>query len=156
MSGFDWNTPFANTRTPAPADITPASVAKIMPTDLNINPNNLKPAQNQAPTPDSQVSPLNFGSFSTINTIVGTANILILPAPSTKRIYLLIQNVSAANNLFVGFGNAVTPTTGIKIPPGGNYELNAIIPQDDVNIVADGLNTACAIIYSNKGINEGV
>jgi hypothetical protein len=39
-----------------------------------------------------------------------------------NRVYLLIQNKSAADSVFVSFGTAKGITDSIEIPAGGNYE----------------------------------
>jgi len=153
---FNWNSPFSNTRRSSQEAAQPVSVAHVAPTDLVASLDRLKAPPGKVDTPASNVNPLNFGSFGTLNVLIGLTAQLVLPAPTTKRIYLLIQNTHPTQNLFVGFGNSITSTAGIKIPPGGNYELNATVPQDDVNLAADGLNTSAVIVYSNKGVNEGM
>lgn len=152
---FGWS-PFAATRQPNAAPSAPSQVVRVLPTDLGVDVGRLKPAPNNSAPPPSSVDPLKYGSFSQVNPIVGTQPALVLPAPSTKRIYLLIQNTHPTQNIFVGFGNAVTPASGLKIPPGGNYELSTVIPQDDVYLVADGINTTAVLTFSNKGLNESV
>ena len=57
---------------------------------------------------------------------------LALPFNRNRR-YLIIQNVSAATNLFLGFGAGATDTTGILIlPAGGNYLADYACPPDEI------------------------
>lgn len=59
---------------------------------------------------------------------------LALPA-NHLRSYLIVQNRSAATNLFIGFGAAATETTGILIlPGGGNYLADYMVPTDEIYI----------------------
>lgn len=157
MSGFDWlsrnNSAFANTRMMKIAGSQ--KVVDIPPHDIGASKSSLLPAPGKAePTPQS-INPLVFGSFSTQQLLIGLADQIVLYQPPTKRIYLLIQNTHATQNLYIAFGTASAVNSGIRIPPGGNYELNTTIPQDDIHLIADGINTTGVLIYSNKGVNEG-
>lgn len=50
-----------------------------------------------------------------------------------NRVYLIVQNVSAATNLFLGFGSGATETNGILIlANGGNYLADYSVPLDDI------------------------
>jgi hypothetical protein len=74
---------------------------------------------------------------------VGTQAVLVRKAES--RIYLLIQNTSLANQLFVAFGYAPQIVTGgatgfLLAPNGGSIEPSAV-PQQDVWLVASGAGT---------------
>lgn len=75
------------------------------------------------------------------------ATVLVLPA--TSRIYLLIQNLDAAANMFLGFGFKPDGAggLGLKIIPGGYYEPFQV-PQNDVFIAGSGVGNAC-VIFSN-------
>lgn len=59
---------------------------------------------------------------------------LALPA-NYLRCYLIIQNVSAATNLYIGFGAAATASNGLLIlPNGGNFLADYQAPTDDIYI----------------------
>lgn len=60
-----------------------------------------------------------------------------LLAASTTRQYLMIQNKDASGNIYVNFGAAATVANGIKIPPGGNYELNNIVSTQAIFAIGD-------------------
>jgi hypothetical protein len=79
--------------------------------------------------------------------ISGTATAVsseVLPAnPRLK--YLLIQNRSTTQPLYVMYGAAATVTEGILIPAGGSYESNAEIISS-VNFICDLTFTADYVV----------
>ena len=147
---------FAASRRTDDALSSQTQVAKVLPTDLGIDRSRLNPIPSaKAPTPNS-VNPMQFGNGSLLGLTVGLTDQLVLPSPTTKRVYLLIQNTHATQNLYVNFGANASVNSGIRIIAGGNYELTQFIPQDDIHIIADGINTTGVLVYSNKGTNEGI
>ena len=74
------------------------------------------------------------------------APVLALPG-NYLRVYLIIQNISAATNLFVGFGAGATEANGVLIlPNGGNFLADYSPPTDDVYIFfAAGAAEVCVI-----------
>lgn len=86
-------------------------------------------------------------NFTQLSLPVTTATQLILPASS--RLYLIIQNLDAAANMFVGFGFRPDGVNGIglKIIPGGFYEPYQV-PQNDIFIAASG-NCTATVIFAN-------
>lgn len=82
---------------------------------------------------------LNVGRFFTQISGPYSATIQLL-LPQGERGYLLIQNLDAAANLFVGFGVQPTATSGLKIIPGTAYEPY-VVPQNDIFIVGDAAGT---------------
>jgi hypothetical protein len=66
-----------------------------------------------------------------------------LAAQNSSRQYLLIQNNDAAANIFVTVGVAATFLNGIKITPGGSYELANIVTTQAINAISDiaGIST---------------
>lgn len=87
------------------------------------------------------------GNFTQLIIPYTLATVLVLPA--TSRIYLLIQNLDAAQNMFLGFGFKPDGAAGLglKIIPGGYYEPFQV-PQNDVFIAGSGVGNAC-VIFSN-------
>lgn len=84
--------------------------------------------------------------------VVGTTPILVRSRES--RIYLIIQNTSVANVLYVGIGFQPTTTaagsTGLILAAnGGNYEP-ACIPQSDIWLSASAANTQF-VMYVAQG-----
>lgn len=83
----------------------------------------------------------NFG------TVTGAGSITILQN-NGLRTYLLVQNKSAASDLFLTFTTDASPFSGILIIPRGNYELiggeagGSFCPSDSVNLIgaAAGMN----------------
>jgi len=71
---------------------------------------------------------------------------LALPA-NYRRSYLIIQNNTAATNLYFGFGAGITDTTGFLIlPAGGNFLADYNAPTDDIYIFfAGGAVLPCII-----------
>lgn len=84
--------------------------------------------------------------FSQISYTYTTVPVLILPAAS--RTYLLIQNLDAALNMFLGFGFIPDGVNGIgiRVAAGLAYEP-AVIPQNDIFIVGSGSGLT-AILYA--------
>lgn len=60
------------------------------------------------------------------------APVLALPF-NPKRVYLIVQNLSAATNLWLGFGAGAVANAGILIlPNGGNFLADYNVPMDDI------------------------
>lgn len=83
------------------------------------------------------------GNFISLFGVVGTSPQLI--RSSEERTYLIVQNTSAANQLFVGIGyapvNNGTSVTGLILAAnGGNYEPS-VIPQQDIWLLGSAANT---------------
>jgi hypothetical protein len=72
--------------------------------------------------------------------------VLALPA-NHLRCYMIIQNLSAATNLFIGFGAGAIATNGLLIlPNGGNFLADYSPPTDDIYIFfAAGAAELCVI-----------
>lgn len=90
--------------------------------------------------------------FVSVVGVVGTA--AILARPMEERTYLIIQNTSVANTLFVGVGyapqNTGTGITGLILAAnGGNYEPT-VIPQGDIWVLGSAANTQF-VIYVAQG-----
>lgn len=85
----------------------------------------------------------NFNQFEATYT---TAPQLILPASS--RTYFMIQNVAAANLLYVGFGDQSAAGRGILIEAVNGFYEPFQVPQNDVWIAGNGTGL-CNILYAN-------
>lgn len=163
MSGFTdpfaWlqntNSRFAASRMPADA-AGQTAIIKVVPTDLGVDVNRLKSVPDSAKPAPLSVNPMNYGQQALQGLNIGLTDKLVLVSPSTKRVYLLIQNTHPTQNLYVNFGAEASVNAGIRIIPGGNYELTQFIPQDDIHIIADGINTTGVLSFSNKGAGEGL
>lgn len=77
------------------------------------------------------------GSFGQSQNTVTNASAQ-LAAASVFRRYLLIQNKSATGNLFIVFGaGPATTANGVRIAPGGSYELTGFAPTNAVQAIGD-------------------
>lgn len=86
--------------------------------------------------------------------VVGTTAELIVPANS-RRTYLLVQNKSTTDDMFINFGQKATTFNGVIIIPRGNFEFvggsfgGAFVPSDSIWILG-------AIAGMDGVLTEGV
>lgn len=77
-----------------------------------------------------------------LNTFVGAqatvtnASAQIAPANAARR-YLLIQNNHPTGSIYIAFGVAATLTAGIKIAPGGFYEMTGPVSTQEIRAIGD-------------------
>lgn len=77
------------------------------------------------------------GSFLNSQKTVTSASAVLVSANAARR-YLLIQNNNAVGNIYVRLDStAATIGTGIKIPPGGSYELQGYVSNLGVHAIGD-------------------
>lgn len=70
-----------------------------------------------------------------------------LVAANASRDYLLIQNTHATANIYVRVdGGAASNTTGVKIGPGGSYELASTVPIGAIMAISDTAATPVVIV----------
>jgi len=91
-------------------------------------------------------------NFQSIVGVVGTAP--ILARAMEERTYLIVQNTSVANTLFVGVGyqpaNTGTGISGLILAAnGGNYEPFCV-PQEDIWLLGSAANTQF-VMYIAQG-----
>lgn len=65
-----------------------------------------------------------------------------LLAEKPGREYLLIQNKDAAGNIFVSFGKAATTANGVRVVPGGAFELTGTQTEQAIFAIGDLANNA--------------
>jgi hypothetical protein len=71
----------------------------------------------------------------------------VFSAANPARKYLLIQNNDTAGIIYVAFGAVATSLNGVKILPGGYYELNTTVPNNSVNIIGSiAANANCVLV----------
>lgn len=69
--------------------------------------------------------------------VIGVTSEIIVPA-NPRRAYVLVQNKSATDDMFINFGQKATTFNGVIIIPRGNYEFvggsfgGAFCPADSV------------------------
>lgn len=85
------------------------------------------------------------GAFTNTQASITASSQAILAANSARK-YLLIQNNDSAAILYVTFGATATAANGVKIPPGGNYELNSNIPSNSVNIIGSAITSNVIVV----------
>lgn len=71
-----------------------------------------------------------------------------LVAVNASRNYLLIQNKDATGNIWINFGAAATQANGVKIQPGGSFELNCNVLTAVVNAIGDIASNANVVVVT--------
>lgn len=69
----------------------------------------------------------------------------VLLAANLARQYLLIQNKDTAGNLYVSFGKAATVANGVRVIPGGAFELVGTQTTQEINCIGDIASNANVI-----------
>lgn len=68
-------------------------------------------------------------------------------AGNATRRYLLIQNNDATGNIWVRIdGTAATTATGVKIPPGGSWEITGWLSENPVTMIGDIASNANVVV----------
>jgi hypothetical protein len=76
-------------------------------------------------------------AFVNLQKTVTNASAQILAANSARE-YLLIQNKDPAGTIWVGFGTgAVTQANGVRIVPGGSFELIGVCTTQEIRAIGD-------------------
>lgn len=73
----------------------------------------------------TQTVPVNSGSFANAAATVTNASAQLVAANAARK-YLLIQNNDATGTIYIAFGAAATLANGIKLTPGGTYEMSEV------------------------------
>lgn len=90
--------------------------------------------------------PVQSGSFANAAKTVTTAS-AVLVAANTARKYLLVQNKDPAGNIYLNFGaGAATVANGIKIQPGGNYEMDGAQSTQAIQCIGDIASNANVLV----------
>jgi len=93
-----------------------------------------------------------YASLQDVAITVGTTSIKFLDAPIGKRNMLGFRNASTGTqNLYIGFGAQATTSNWMKIAPGGIVLFDAVVPQDDLYVIADAASATFAYAYSTFG-----
>lgn len=87
----------------------------------------------------------NGGVFSMSAFSLTTASVVLL-AENLNRRYLLVQNNSASNALYVRLdGQAATATSGLRIASGGSLEIFNYVPTSAITGFGSSLGTAVIV-----------
>lgn len=93
--------------------------------------------------------PYRYASLVDLSVSVGTASFKFLDQPIGKRNMLGLRNASTGTqNIFIGFGGNATTGSWMKIPPGSLVLFDAVVPQDDLYVIADGASASLSYAYS--------
>lgn len=76
---------------------------------------------------------------------VTTASAQVLAA-SANRKYLLVQNKSGTGTVWLVFGAAATQAAGIKLGPGGNYEMASVVSTQALFAIGDIASNADVLV----------
>lgn len=88
----------------------------------------------------SQTVVARTSAFTNLNKTVTNASAQLLAA-NLARQYLLVQNKSTAGTLYLGFGaGAATVANGVRIIPGGAYELIGVCSTQAIQCIGDIAN----------------
>jgi len=135
------------------------------PTFLSGAPHNLPKESNQPAVGAPQTAQFSFdgqtinaretyryASLQDIALTVGTTSIKFLDAPIGKRNMLGFRNASTGvQNLYIGFGAQASTNNWMKITPGQIVLFDAVVPQDDLYVIADGAAAIFCYAYSTFG-----
>jgi len=93
-----------------------------------------------------------YASLQDVSFTVGTTSIKFLDAPIGKRNALGFRNASTGTqNLYIGFGAQATTSNWMKIVPGQLVYFDAVVPQDDLYVIADAAGAIFSYAYSTFG-----
>ena len=94
-------------------------------------------------TVNSQIPAQAVGS-NTQKTVTNASTSLV--AANAQREYLLIQNKDATGNIYIVFNAAATVAAGVKITPGGSFELNSNILTAQIFAIGDIASNANVVV----------
>lgn len=91
---------------------------------------------------------LRYASFNNIPLLIGVADQVVLQHATDIRVYLFLINTHPVNTLFLAFKTLSTAVLGVPIAPNlGFFEFNAVVPQDDVHLIANAAGTTGVMLY---------
>lgn len=94
----------------------------------------------------TSIVPVQSASFANTAKTVTNASAQLVAA-NTARKYFLVQNKDPAGNLYLNFGaGAATAANGIKIQPGGNYELTGAQSTQAIQAIGDIASNANVLV----------
>ncbi len=83
--------------------------------------------------------------FTNIQVTVTNASTTILAA-NLNRHYLLVQNNDPSGIIYIAFTIAATAASGLRILPGGSYELDPNCSSDAINAIGTLASTNNVIV----------
>lgn len=138
-------------RLPDRAQILPADVERGVPELLMADPV-LPPVPRGEFAPTDAVLPMVYARFATIELSVGIADAVALQYPpgDAHRVYLLIVNTHPLQRMFINFQTPALTTSLPILENFGFYELNNVVPQDEIHLIANGAATTGVLVFGNK------
>jgi len=103
--------------------------------------------------PKAQITePQRYGETILTNPVtLVAANAVVLQQPATTRVFLMIQNLDAAADMWINFGANAAVNRGFKLGPGGIAFYDSFVPQDEINVFSVAAVTY-ALHYANKAL----
>jgi hypothetical protein len=74
--------------------------------------------------------------FDNLQKTVTNASAQLLAA-NPARSYLLIQNKDTSGNVYIAFGKAATVAAGVRVIPGGAFELIGVCSTQEIRAIGD-------------------
>jgi len=90
---------------------------------------------------------MRYATFQSFGFTMAGGDQLILEKPVSKRVYLAITNLDAANNMTIAFDRPAQASDWTIFFGGGAFEWLFLIPQNDIHINAIA-GTVGALIYA--------
>jgi hypothetical protein len=90
------------------------------------------------------------GNFVVPQIGVGAA-VRVLERPPVRRNLLAIRNTSVGANVLIGFGIQASASSTFILAPGQTLMFDAVVPQNDVYLIADAAAATASVAYSNIG-----
>lgn len=85
-------------------------------------------------------------AFSQAQNSVGTTAVQVL-AGNVNRDYLLVQNTHASATIYINVsGVTATTANGVKVGPGGSYELATTVPTGAISVISDTAATPVMVV----------
>lgn len=157
----DWNAPWGDIRGVRQHGAMTRSQSRpplyaLEPSVVAIDANGLPVESNTAPENTTPVvDNTRFGEFAHLPFSVGTDPAApVLLRAQTKRTYLLIENTSVGDKLYVGFGQQPSASVGVTIQPGGNFLADVTVPQNDLYLTGSAAGVTGKITYCNAGYGQ--
>lgn len=92
---------------------------------------------------------MRYARFRNIPLLIGLNDVVVLPTATDTRTYLFIVNTHPVNDMFVAFDSSATVNLGVPLRAGdGFFEWLFVVPQNDVHLVADAVNTTGVLIFA--------
>jgi hypothetical protein len=115
-------------------------------------------ASSSSPSSSAQFNPSDsvnvretyrYSSLISLALTVGTTSFKFLDQPIGKRNMLGFRNSSSGSqNIYIDFGAAASTNSWLKLSSGAIILFDAVVPQDDLFVVADAAGATLSYVYS--------